>query len=557
MASILKFNPAKLLEMREKAEQSLYYFSRGLMRSVDMTPELHLPICNFLQFPKNEPVRWVMSIARGSLKSELLINYIWWKGLHIPDWSSLLVMQKYDLSKAHMQRLQRKFTVGPMSGLLQELYQDRLESRDEGNLMAKWTTERCLLVREEAHAEPFCTIGSLDGRLESVHRHAVFGDDLEGADADKSDAPNEASADFVYQRAEPLLIHPSKDEIGITGTPHGKRPVVYALRRDPQFAVYWGPVLNEKGESIWPERYTKPWISAKQAAAEVSAKARRMWDMQYMLREGSVGSGLFDMEKIKANCYEIDGGRLIRYRVASGKMDGEGNPLFDVKTIDLGACRLFIHGDPGHKDPSERIDTSTVPSLWAWVVTAVSPDFHVFVVETWMKECGLDEYVEAFFELYRKWSPYGWTFEGTGAQSWLPNVLKLHERTTRRRMTSRIRPWLKSPRRLPAPSSRLTPAPRKTTDKETHILEQLEVWHNAGWLHIHKKMEDLLHQHEIFPSDQHAIDGLDALSQGPLVWEPPLSEDSLLAKQRRETTMKLLHSVEPLTGYSQPWRHIA
>lgn len=550
MTEILKFTPQAMRDIRAKAEKSLYFHSRGLMRSVDMTPELHLPICNFLQHPTNNPNRWGLCIARGSLKSEMLIDYLWWKGLNVIDWSSLLVMQKYDLSKAHLQRMQRKLTVGPLANFLQDLYQDRLESRDEGNLLKKWTTERIVLVRHEPHAEPFCTIGSLDGRLESVHRSGIFGDDLEGSDADKSDAPNEASSDFVYQRAEPLLIHPSTDEIGITGTPHGKKPLMHALKRDPQFRMFWGPVLNESGESIWPERYTKEWIAAKQAAAQVSSKARRMWDMQYMLRESSVGSGLFDIERIRANCYSISGGRLIRY-MAMTKND-QGEQVATPKYVDLGSCRFFIHGDPGHKSPEERIDHSDTPSLWAWIVTAVSPDFHVFVVETWMKECGLDEYVDAFFSLYRKWSPYQWTFEGVGAQSWLPNVLRLHERTDKRRLTSRTRPWQTS-RRLPAPSSRLEPSPRQGIDKETHILEQLEVWHNAGWLHIHESMEELLHQHEIFPSNQHAIDGLDALSQGPLVWDPPLSEESRTAKLRREAHMRLMSSVEPLTGYSQPW----
>lgn len=553
MSNLVRFTPTKLAEWKKKGKQSFYYFERGLLGDEDLNPKTHLDLCNFLQF--NPSRRRLICGFRGSLKSSVLIAYFWWRGLYIVNWSSMLVEQRFENAKAHHERLQAKFRYGARAGLLQDIYSDRLPPGMEG-----WTTERTLLVRTDPNAEPFCTIGSLDGKLESAHRNCIGCDDLEGADADKSDVPNEDSERFVIERAEPLLRNPSEDEIIVTGTPHGKNPLVHKLLENPEWATWWKPMLDKNGKSQWPERFTPEWIAAKQEAIKVSTKARRMWDMQYLLLKSTTAMSVFDMASIRGNLYSFQGGRLITYPCYEREKNprtGEVELNRKEKAVDLSACRIYIHGDPGHKSPEER-KSDDRPSMWAWIVVAISPDFHAFVVETWMEYTSYDVYLSMFLRLYKKWAPYQWTFEQIGAQSWLLAHLRIHEKNIGP-IESLSRVYSPGTRRLPRPSTRLNDdRPRELTkDKEEWITSQLEIPINMAWLHFHESQTTMLEMLEMHPSEQHPNDGIDALSQGPGVWQPPTSPEAMKAMKRREDEMRLLNLVEPLTGYRRPWKDIA
>ncbi len=591
MANLQRFNRQHLAELRERARTSLFFFQRALWNDRDLDPDVHRDLCDFLQGTgAHEPwTRAVVCGFRGSLKSSSGRAWMAWKALYgaaaglpledvarylrereipgieakpgvaIPDWSCLLVEQRYENAEAHHEMMQSKFRWGPQAALLQDLYRDRLP---EG--FADWNKGRTVMRRTDPNAEPSLVAAGLDSKLESMHKDAIVCDDLEGADADKSDVPNADSWKFVIDRATPLLREPAHGQVLVLGTPHGDKPVVWRLRRleaegsldnrrRPEWKVWWREVVDPStGESRWPKRFTPGWIRQMQAKTAKSPEIRRLWDRQYMLKEETEAGRMFDMDIIASRAYELEGAFRIRYRTDvwdPKKLDEEGWLMGREKVnhTDLSQLRFFMHLDAKHRDPNDH-KPGVRPSLAAIVVTGVSPDLHIFVVDTWIKEAGLDEFSEQFFFLYRKWAPYKFTMDTVGAQIWFKSFLRILETGKYRNCMSLARPW-RPARRLPRPSSLLVEAHKANRGKEEYIIQQLEVPTNLGFLHLNRAHEELWRQFEAFPSANYPADGVDALSQGPIVWERFIGRTQIAALRRKHDLVQQYRMVEPITGY--------
>jgi len=287
-----------------------------------MTPGLHGPLCNFLQHDPH-PRKGVVGF-RGSFKSSVVLAYAAWRGLHAPelglgDWSCMWIEQKWDNAVDHHRMLQLKF--GKEGGriiktdqveILWEMYWDRLPPN-----LAGWTDSQSLLIRTDPTAEPFFTVGSLDSKLEGKHRSEILCDDLEGADAEKADAPNVESWRFIEERAPDLLDDPVTGKIVVSGTPHGGDPMVWKIREADAggtldngnrkfWHLWWKPILNEAGETNWPERRPQEWCERERERGQFSARAQRRWDMQLMLRKASLGGREFDLKTLREIAWEAE-----------------------------------------------------------------------------------------------------------------------------------------------------------------------------------------------------------------------------------------------------------
>lgn len=590
MANLQKFNRQALAELRERARLSLFFFQRAIWGDKDLDYEFHVDLCNFYQgAPPYEP--WVRAVAcgfRGSLKSSCGRAWIAWKGLYgaaagltleqvaeyvkrhdlqihvkpgvaIPNWSALLIEQRYENAVAHHEMMQGKFTWSPQAALLQDLYRDRIPAG-----FADWNKARTVLVRTDPNAEPTLTVAGIDSRLESMHKDAIVCDDLEGADAEKSDVPNEESWRFIVDRAGPLLKNQSEGQIVVLGTPHGPKPLVWRLRRlegegtldnsqRPTWKIWWREVIDPStGRSRWPKRVLQSWCDDQERLARRSVDFRRSWDQQFLLKEETEAGRLFDMAQVDARAFDLEGGRRIRYRSDiwdPKKVDDDGFPVGKERWnhVDLSELRFFMHLDPKHRDPDDH-KPGVRPSQAAIIVTGVAPDCHVFTVDAWIKEAGLDEFTEVFFMLYRRWAPYRFTADTVGAQVWLKSFLRIFETTKYRELLSLTRPW-RPPRRLPRPSGLLIEQHKGNVGKEEYIIQALEVMFNLGFFHLNRAHVELRNQIEHFPSTNTPADGVDALAQGPLVWDRFVSQQGLAALRAKYEAIRRYRMVEPVTGY--------
>lgn len=578
---------------------SLFLFQKGILGDGDLDLELHGNLCQMLQDPTW--TRMLLCGFRGCLKTSTMRAWAWWQGLYslepgpdgfpipvegfIPNWSAFWIEQKYDNAIDHHKMMQAKFRYGPQSALLQDMFSDRIDG-----VFDRWTTNKTLLVQTDANAEPFISVGSLDSKLEGGHKESILGDDLEGADADKSDVPNAESAKFIFDRSAHLLKERYKGRMLFSGTPHGPDPLVYKWKniegdgsidnsKREKWKIWWIPAIKDDGTSQWEERYpTKDLLLEKSIAEKAGGDLRRGWDTQMMLFRSTIGAQQFDMERIVENLYTLEripaGGKirhLILYEKQyfnHNKLDRFGQPAIDVKpaSIDLAACRMYIHADPAHKDKSERI-SDVIPSKWAIVVVAVAPDLHTFVVDSWIKrDANVDQFLEQWLYFYRFYAPrvHGCcTFDPVGAQTWIKSHLALMEKHKYDKMTSLPAPWRQKRFRLPRPSTMLIESHKHGAGKIEHIVHELQTPHNMGWLHlradpntgsVHPSQMELYREHELLgTTDEETFDGIDALSQGPEVWQAPMSKEAVEAKLLRMKIQKMMDTYEG-NIYETPWR---
>lgn len=546
MVAIRKFTTERLQEMRQQSHQSLFYFQRFLCGFRDMA-ECHLPLSQHIQ---ERHRRSLIGAHRGFFKSSCGLSGVLWDALEIVDYAQMVISQREELSKEMLEKIRFIVDTRP---LLVEVYSDRFPPNLDG-----WNTERLIFNRREAHAGPSIIIGSLRGRQESRHVNHLYCDDLEGADANISDAPNEESEFFVRSRAEPLLINPAKDRITVVGTPHGPKPLVHKLREDPVWAVSWTPLTDENGVPAFPERFPVEWCEEKRDSAPLSRAAKQLYEEQLMLRKWTDTSGGFDVGLIRSHNYtKIPGGylRYIDREINMWRRDQEGLPRVEeyVRTVHLSDLRYYVHFDPKHRDPDE-MKGKTRPTRAAIVVIGIAPDFHGFVMDTWIQETGnLATQLLQLRKMYEKWAPHRVTWEAVGAQKWLLDQVKADERRGQRYISRA--PWYRNGMQIAKLSTRMEESNKGIANKERQIVEALDGWLNMGWLHLHDKFVELFSHLESFPSEERPIDGVDALAQGPSMWRPPRSaeEQKILARRQRQ-----LESVSPSfdhTGYrplSQP-----
>lgn len=570
---------------------SLWVFSRGIWQDKDLDPGLHYDLCQFLQGaePYSPWVRALVAGFRGSLKSSVVGAWMGWKGLYgaaagksledvarylaeheivgikvepgvcIPNWSCLLVHQRYQNAEAKHEVIQNKFKFGPQAALLQDLYRERLPTGFE-----EWTKGRTIFNRTDANAAPAISTAGLDSKLESIHVDALIGDDLEGADAEKSDAPNVDSYAFATERSTPLLKDPVNGQVLVVGTSHGDDPLIWQIRKEEEggtlensrrkgWKLWWQEVVDPStGQTRWPKRFTQEWVERQQELAKKSPGLRKMWDKQYMLRQETEAGRMFDMTTAERTSFRFENGFVMRYLANSwqqGRYDKGGMLIGEPewRHTTVAQCRAFIHVDPLHRD-TEDMKQHDRPRTAAVIVTLVSPDLHIFVADVAIKEMGLDELTETFFLMYRKWAPYRFTVDTVGAQIWFKNWLRLFETTKYQHVQSLPRPW-RPPRRLPLPSSLFVEAHKGNLGKEEFIVQQLEIPLNLGLLHLNKEHVELWAQMEKFPSATYACDGLDALAQGPIVWDKFLGVKDMAALRAKAAMMRQYRTIEPLTGY--------
>lgn len=562
------FDETMLREIRKEADASLFFFARAILGLNLLTENVHQRWCDQLQGLWGEWERLCFCAFRGSFKTSLTSAFVLWYGLTRINRSVLLVEANEDNAIAHVKKLLFQLETNV---LLQAVYADRLMPG-----LAGCSATELTFVRTDPNADPFLRCGGIHSGFEGKHVDLLWMNDLEGADAEKSNVENQEAAFFLFNRAEPLLTPSArKPQMLLEGTPHGDKPLMHRVRKMEadgstrwsdrvNWKMIWLPVRDENGQPTIPEVKSSADIQRLQVAADHDDEAKKALAQHYDLLETVELGGGFDMGVIRRNFFEIHAGSLIRYPVYNVDIDsidpetGAYSHTIEWKTVHMGYCRAFIHGDPTHRELN-AMRSKQRPSVDAIIVTLVSPDFHVFVVDTFIQKAGIDGFAENFVRLYRKWgatwtAPPVCTFEAVGAQIWFPSYLKRLEKAEYSRGYHAFqRPWDPSMRRLPKLSARVVESYRAHAEKEAYIIQQLQAWHNWGWLHLHPNLTTLLRHHEVFPTEAEPIDGCDALAQGPSVWKPPMSAAAKQEIARRSLMMQLLASRRGT--YETPWAH--
>jgi hypothetical protein len=572
VAHVRQYTPEYREHLWNLGKNCLYTYNHLILGMPDLSQErdlslnLHWDICQFLQGrPPYEPwTRGLLCAFRGSLKSSLAtLGWVSHLSIYVPNHATKLVEQKSDNAfRNHFYPLYHLFAESSRADFLYWLYgswgKKEFHRIPEG--FKGWNSNQLVFTRTDPFALPSITYGGIDSMYEGWHGNLVLTDDPEGADADKSDAPNVDSERFIFRRAVPLLRDPSTDKILCVATPHGDSPVVWKVREREEdyrkknpgkkvWQICWKEVVDAEGNSRWPERFTPELIAGLRMDPD-------LYDTQYLLLKRRRGLAIFDMQRVHEAFYRWEvPSELLSYQEKIwdwDNLDEAGYPKFESKlrTISPAAMRIFMHCDPKHKEKTDP--RRQKPAEAAIVVSGVSPNGHVFVLETWSGNVGLEEYAEKVYWFYRKWKPMKVTFESVGAQWWFWDYAKLLEKGKYRKVISLPKNGVTA--ELPPLTWKLVETEKKNTQKADWIISQLESWFNYGLLHANKSQDHLLAQIEAFPDPTGLVDILDALAHGPQIW--PKSFPSVKQKAemlRQEHLLLLSNPPDEMTGYATPW----
>lgn len=95
-------------DMAEFGLEDFYFFARGIIGKDYMTPELHEPLCRFLQLM--EILRKIIVLPRSFLKSTLgCIVLPIWLSLHNPDIRILIVCNIIENAMNHLRQIKSIF----------------------------------------------------------------------------------------------------------------------------------------------------------------------------------------------------------------------------------------------------------------------------------------------------------------------------------------------------------------------------------------------------------------------------------------------------------------
>jgi hypothetical protein len=571
-----RFTEERRQEILAKGEQSLLYFATTIIGAdsphADLGYErfgkLHEELIDALEGGDGWGVDWtrgMVSAFRGSLKSTIctIIRPLQ-RTLYRVNHSIKIIENSADNAKInHFLPAQRIFMSGPQSDFLQWLYSHRIPEDFAG-----WTTEQLHWNTTDPLAPPALSYWGVTSKMEGAHPDEIVIDDPEGAEAEESPIAN-ANARLCIAQCEPLLKDQRRSRLLLVATPWGKSPIVYFIldrehggtfdNSKRVWKVFWREILDEHGESRWPEKFPPEVIEA--------LKLSDLWETQYRLhRRGKTGDA-FPLDALERNRYTIDGatGHLVYMtREFDPALVGKEQQEMGVQTpagVHPTEMRYFGHFDPLHKDEAERIHKRRrdTPAKAAVAVTAVAPDGHVFLIQPWTKDAPLDEQAEWVFRMYRKYACHRFTYESIGAQFWFLAYVKQRERVDAVWANPRtIGPLWDPPFALPPLSSRLIEAGKHTEAKEYIYRVSFAPWINGGYFHTHARHAEFDHQLAHHLDENFEKDLIDAVAQGAgtdkekrLIWSRPIAD--VMRNRQRARQVRAQHDRDPRSGYVSPY----
>lgn len=515
--------------LRKRAKNDLYFLAHGILGYNLLSPKLHGSLCRWIHLTDGERYRMILK-PRGHYKSTVatisdsvrislpndagLVTHPHTLG---PNVKILLGHEVKESASRFLFEITRAFVDNP---LMMALFPECIPS-SRVQRINKFELE---LPREEGHKEPtFDTIGA-GGAAQGRHYNWLKLDDIIGEDARDSETVMGRVIDW-FDNVNSLLTRLAIDGFDLIGTRWSYADVYqhaiekYGLNRelsvlnayDPselekfhegKLATYVRGAI-EKGQPIFPEEFALEDL-------ELIRRNRKVWAAQYANNPRDAEMTEFDPAWLKY--YNVSGDKLV---VFSGE---------DSWSINKWNLDITVFCDPSMGE-SRTSDESGI------VVTGVDKKSNIFILETIRKRLRPPDLVDLLFELQFKWAPRAISIEEVAFSA----IYKywIEEKSRELRVTPNVVPY--KPRK--GGNSRKSKSGR---------VRALTHYFAAGQVYILSGMHEFLDEYEWFPMvpNYHL---LDALAQGPELWNPGLSEDDLEDFKRAEE--KVLADRSSVTGY--------
>lgn len=208
-----------VIQFRQKAEASLYVFTKAVLKRDLLSPRLHGWFCKSLE--GHTPRRRMRLIPRGHLKSSIVSESlpmhmhiqpdpdqgtnIYWPGLSGDEMNILLCGEKKGLMAPHLRWIETQWE---SNQLLRALWPHRcweVPSRDS----KKWNEEEMMIPRKKDYADPSLRVIGVDGAITGAHVRVLIKDDLISIEAANSTITMQRAIE--WHTASRALLAPFED----------------------------------------------------------------------------------------------------------------------------------------------------------------------------------------------------------------------------------------------------------------------------------------------------------------------------------------------------------
>ncbi len=256
-------NNDQIAELRKHAEDSLYFFAKGILGMDWMSPEIHGPLCEMLENPKNKRIKF--TLPRGWLKTSLCSQaYPMWRACKNPNLRILLAQNTYKNAVSKLKPIKFAFE---QNVLLKSLFPEVIPDSS-----CTWTLDSLCLRRSKSAAESTFEAAGVRTQVTSRHYDIIIEDDTVAPDFDElgSEALCPTKDDIEqaigwHKLVPPLLTDMRLGQNLVVGTRWFEKDLLSWIdEKEPHFKSYTRACLeNEKGEAdengkpVYPKRFDR------------------------------------------------------------------------------------------------------------------------------------------------------------------------------------------------------------------------------------------------------------------------------------------------------------
>lgn len=468
-------------------------------------------------------------IPRAHLKTSLMTQaYALWRLVRDPEERILIYTSTFDFAGVIMNYIRTTFEGGGEHGeMFLQCYGDIVPRPGE---RGKWTTNDITINRQGAYSDPSIKARGIGSRVVGGHHTLQLIDDLVVEELNRTQMDK---AIRELDGLDPLYHSVALGERRYVGTPWAfYDPIVYICRGWKDALVVRIPWRDAQGKPIFTyemadKRAGVPvGTSLKEYTAYAEGmKARNAWffSCQYECYPQSEEGLGFRKHWFKY------------FRAMNGyvqELDKDEKPL-EGRKIPIAACNVFILIDPNVIDPpgsrtnvNTNVEIRKKGDFAAWIVLAVSPENHWYVLRVINWRCNLDQFTAKTHELVAVWQPKFVAIEQVAAQRLFYHIFQREFRAGKPKF--QIVPWAGGHASKPMRIKGLIP-----------FYSNGFVWHRAGdQPEVMRGQADLEYQ-LLAGEGAEYDDAADALSAAiPLVYPPgkdrPMELDEAIRLIKRD-----------------------
>lgn len=484
-------------KLRIKAQTNLYFLAKGVLGYTQVEEGAHLALCAFMTREKLN--RRLVLMPRGHLKTTICtISDSIRLALCNPNIQILIQNETFDNASLMLQELQAHWEKGEM---LRKLFPELVPARFSGP-GTDWSKVASSIVRTSTSRMSTWTASGSGGSPQSQHFHVIKVDDLIGK-RHKDSAKEMLGANNWVDEMTPLLDR-LDDQIDFYGTRKTLEDTYAYIQKSygDGLAIFFREPI-ENGQPIFSKMPLKELERIMNQTPEV-------WAHDFM--NNPIGKGGLDWGQ----------GILRTYSISD-----------DLQTITLQhhITGEIVKWDKRELDIVITVDTNSgkkhAPDKPAIVVSAITPDDQIIVLECWAERVQPDDKLVEIHRLCMKWKPRVCGIEDTGQTTELFYFEKYCMKEGQY--------W------------ELRPLKPENKDKEIRVRAALDTPLKGRRIYVLPTMKSLINQIQLFPQlAVHNWDEIDALAYGPMLYQPGLTLKDI--EREEENEAKILQ-FRGLTGY--------